>query len=75
MANTPDRDDARAALVATLLEKVAQDRYPSTTHLDLIEQLLDEAEYPAYIQFLQGRLREERFPSPSMLKRLVNLVS
>ena len=75
MANTPDRDDARAMLVETLLQKVSEDRFPSTTHLDLIEQLLTEEEYPAYVQFLQGRLRDERFPSPSMLKRLVNLVS
>jgi hypothetical protein len=75
MARKPDRDDARAALVATLMQKVAEDRFPSTTHLDLIEQLLNEEEYPAYVQFLQGRLREDRFPSPSMLKRLVDLVS
>ncbi len=75
MANTPDHDDARAALVQTLLEKVAEDRYPSTTMLNLIEQLLTEQEYPAYIQFLQGRLRDDRFPSIPMLSRLVNLVS
>ena len=37
--------------------------------------LLTEQEYPAYIQFLQGRLREDRFPSIPMLSRLVNLVS
>jgi hypothetical protein len=75
MANTPDNDDARAALVATLLQKVSEDRYPSTTMLNLIEQLLKDEEIPAYVQFLQGRLRDDRFPSIPMLDRLVKLVS
>ena len=70
-----DRDDARAALVQTLLEKVSQERYPSTTMLDLIEELLTEEEYPAYVQFLQGRLRDDRFPSIPMLKRLTYLIA
>ena len=70
-----DRDDARAALIQTLLEKVSQERYPSTTMLDLIEELLTEEEYPAYVQFLQGRLRDDRFPSIPMLKRLTNLIA
>jgi hypothetical protein len=75
MADNPDKDDARAALLETLLQKVAEDRYPSTTMLNLIEQLLTEEEYPAYVQFLQGRLRDDRFPSIPMLDRLVKLVS
>jgi hypothetical protein len=70
-----DRDDARAALVQTLLEKVSADRYPSTTMLDLIEELLTEEEYPAYVTFLQGRLRDEQFPSIPMLKRLTKLIA
>lgn len=70
-----DRDDARAALLQTLLEKVSEERYPSTTMLDLIEELLTEEEYPAYVEFLQGRLRDDRFPSIPMLKRLTNLIA
>lgn len=70
-----DRDDARAALIQTLLQKVSEERYPSTTMLDLIEELLTEEEYPAYVQFLQGRLRDDRFPSIPMLKRLTNLIA
>lgn len=70
-----DRDDARAALLRTLLEKVSEERYPSTTMLDLIEELLTEEEYPAYVQLLQGRLRDDRFPSIPMLKRLTNLIA
>jgi hypothetical protein len=70
-----DNDDARAALVATLLEKVQHDQFPSTTMLDLIETLLTEEEQPAYVMFLQDRLREEQYPSIPLLNRLTYLVA
>lgn len=69
-----DRDDARRELVATLLQKVQDDPYPSTTMLDLLEELLTPEEMPAYVVFLQERIRSERFPSMPMLKRLTALV-
>ena len=74
MADQPENDDARGALVQTLLEKVRDDPYPSSTMLDLLEELLTEEEMPSYVIFLQQRLREERFPSIPMLKRLTALV-
>jgi len=67
-------DDARAELVATLLDKVNNDQYPSTTMLDLIEELLTPEEQPAYVVFLQDRIRSERYPSIPLLKRLTALV-
>ena len=67
-------DDARAELVATLLDKVNNDQYPSTTMLDLIEELLTPEEQPAYIVFLQDRIRSERYPSIPLLKRLTALI-
>jgi hypothetical protein len=69
-----ERDDARAELVATLLEKVRVDTYPSSTMLDLIEDLLTPEETPAYVVFLQDRIRSERYPSIPLLKRLSALV-
>ena len=67
-------DDARAELVATLLEKVREDPYPSSTMLDLIEGLLTPDELPAYVVFLQDKLRADRFPSIPLLQRLTALV-
>ena len=67
-------EDARAALVTTLLEKVQDDPYPSTTMLDMLEELLTPDEIPAYVVLLQDRLREDRFPSIPMLKRLQALI-
>jgi hypothetical protein len=68
-------DDARAELVATLLQKVQEDRYPSTTMLDLIENLLRPEEEPAYVVVLQDKLRSERYPSIPMLIRLTRMVT
>ena len=67
-----EQDDARAELVATLLDKVNNDQYPSTTMLDLIEELLTPEEQPAYVVFLQDRIRSERYPSIPLLKRLTH---
>lgn len=69
-----DPEDARAALVQTLLEKVRDDTYPSATMLDLIEDLITPEETPAYIQFLQGKLRDDQYPSIPLLKRLTALI-
>jgi hypothetical protein len=70
-----DPDDARAELVVTLLQKVRDDTYPSTTMLDLVEQLLTPEEQPAYVVLLQDKIRAERFPSMPLLMRLAELVA
>jgi hypothetical protein len=68
-------DDARAELVTTLLQKVRDDAYPSTTMLDLIETLLTPEEQPTYVVLLQDKIRAERFPSIPLLNRLTRLVA
>ena len=73
MANI-DPDDARAELIATLMQKVHDDQYPSSTMLDLIEELLTPEETPTYVVFLQDRIRSEKYPSIPLLKRLTALV-
>ena len=72
---TVSSDDARAELVATLLQKVQDDAYPSTTMLDLLEKLLTPEEEPAYVVFLQDKIRSEQYPSMPLLIRLTRLVA
>jgi hypothetical protein len=72
---TVTADDARAELVTTLLQKVRDDVYPSTTMLDLIENLLTPEEQPTYVVLLQDKIRSERFPSMPLLIRLSKLVA
>ncbi|HSE09942.1 MAG TPA: hypothetical protein VLB29_14855 [Nocardioidaceae bacterium] len=65
--------DARAEMVRTLLQKVEEDPYPSSTMLDMIEEMLTLEELPAYAEALLNRVRSERFPSIPMLNRLKNI--
>lgn len=70
-----DRDsgDARAILVDLLLRKIAADRFPSNTMMDYLEELLLPDEVPAYVAVLAQKLRDDQFPSISMIRRLVDL--
>jgi hypothetical protein len=70
-----DPDLARGALMTALMEKVQDDPYPSSTMLDLIEELLTEEETPAYVLMLQDKIRRDRFPSISLIKRLTELIA
>ena len=57
------------------MEKVIEDRYPSTTMMDTIEELLTPEEVPTYIVALQDKLRDETYPSIPMINRLRNLMT
>lgn len=66
-------DETRKQLLQVLLDTVADDQYPSTTMLDLIEELLTPEEVPAYANVLLEKIRNERFPSTAMMARLRDL--
>ena len=72
-----DRDDDRgqdlhAQILEILLEKVRNDPYPSTTHLDLIEQIMRDDEADEYTRILMKRVSGETYPSLDVLRRLQN---
>lgn len=71
MAN--DRYDVRVEVLRMLMAKVAEDDYPSTTMLDMIETLLTPNEVPAYAELLMEKVRRDRFPSIPMISRLMQL--
>lgn len=75
MADTQSEraEEVRAELVKTLLEKINGDTYPSTTMLDLLEELLTDDELPEYVMFLQQRLAADRYPSIPLMDRLVQI--
>lgn len=66
-------EEARAQLVATLLEKIKNDTYPSTTMLNLLEELLHDDELPEYVMFLQERIQADQYPSIPLMDRLVQI--
>ena len=67
-------DDYRAKYLRTLIDKVQADRYPSTTHMDLIERSIPPSWLPVYLEVLLAKVAEEEHPSTSMLKRIAAAV-
>jgi len=65
--------DIRAEIVALLMDKVVNDRYPSVTMLDMIELLMSPEERDGYAQMLMDKLNSSRYPSIPMMRRLLAL--
>jgi L-alanine-DL-glutamate epimerase-like enolase superfamily enzyme len=68
-----DGADPRKRLLGVLLDKVAQDLYPSNTMLDYIEEILEPDDVAAYAAVLLEKIADETYPSVSMMRRLVDL--
>jgi hypothetical protein len=66
-------DYARVQLLRVLLEKVAEENYPSATIMDTIEELMLPQELPVYSEILLENIESSRFPSIDMINRLRNL--
>ena len=63
--------DLHTEIFELLLDKVREDTYPSTTHLDMLQSLLrDQDEVEAYTSVLMERVAEDSYPSVDHLRRL-----
>ena len=65
--------DVRREVLLVLLEKIEEDDYPSSTMMDMVEQLLGPDELGAYTEILLDKVRDVRFPSIDMLRRALEL--
>ena len=75
MASNGEEVDVRGEVVDLLIEKIASDRNPSVTMMNLVEDLLAPDDVPAYAAVLMDKVKAERFPSISMIRRLIGLIS
>lgn len=66
-------DAARLQLLRVLMDKVAEETYPSATMMDTIEEMMIPQELPVYAQLLAEHIENARFPSIDMINRLRNL--
>ena len=76
MTQSPGGDgleQIRDAVLDLLLDKVSQDRFPSSTVMDKIEAMLTPDHVAAYAAVLLSKIKDDQFPSISMINRLVNL--
>jgi hypothetical protein len=67
--------ESRAVLAGILLKRVREDRYPSATQMDLIEQVIPPQLLPRYVEFLLEKIAQENRPSISMIHRLRRVIS
>ena len=70
MASNGEEVDVRGEVVDLLIERIASDRNPSVTMMNLVEELLAPDDVPAYAAVLMDKEQAERFPSISMIRRL-----
>jgi hypothetical protein len=75
MASNGEELDVRGEVVDLLLEKIASDRNPSVTMMNMVEELLAPDDVPAYAAVLMDKVKTERFPSISMLRRVIGLTA
>ena len=75
MASDGEELDVRGEVVDLLLEKIASDRNPSVTMMNMVEELLAPDDVPAYAAVLMDKVKTERFPSYSMLRRVIGLTA
>ena len=68
-----DGDDLHGQILEMLLDKVRDDPYPSTTHLDMIESLLQDDDVDDYAEVLLDKVRLDDYPSIDQLRRLLKL--
>jgi hypothetical protein len=75
MASNSEELDVRGEVVDLLLEKIASDRNPSVTMMNMVEELLAPDDVPAYAAVLWDKVKTDRFPSISMLRRVIGLTA
>lgn len=63
-------EDVRHELLAVLLDAIENDRYPSGTMMDHVEQLLRPEEVPDYADVLLDKIRADQFPSHDLVRRV-----
>ena len=63
----------REQVLDLLLDKIREDRYPSSTMMDDVEQLLTPWRRRDYAEVLIEKVQDSRYPSRSMIQRLLRL--
>jgi hypothetical protein len=65
-----DRAECQVALARLLMSKIRTDPYPSTTQMDLLEQMIPRALASEYFDVLLEKVAADQWPSNSLLARM-----
>jgi len=66
-------EEARNAIARLLIERVRQDKYPSATHMDLIEQTMPPYLMRDYLNVLLEKVVRDTWPSIPMIHRITRI--
>ena len=70
-----NRIEAQAVLAGMLLKKVRDDKYPSSTEMSLIEEIIPPQLLPRYVDVLLEKIAQDNRPSISMIHRLQRVIN
>jgi hypothetical protein len=70
-----NRIESQAVLAGMLLKRVREDRYPSTTDMDTIEQILPPQLLERYVEVLFDKIAQDNRPSVEMIRRIRRVIS
>jgi hypothetical protein len=65
--------DVRGEILELLMDKVSNDRFPSSAMMDMIEGMMGPDEAPTYAAILMDKIRQDNYPSIPMMRRLMRL--
>jgi hypothetical protein len=70
-----DKQQAQVALARLLMNKIRTDNYPSSTQMDLLEQMIPRALASEYFEVLFEKVAVDQWPSVSLMARLSRLTA
>jgi hypothetical protein len=68
-----DRQEALIAVANFLMQRIRLDKYPSVTHMQLLESMIPRPLVREYLNILLEKVLEDSQPSIPMLRRLVRV--
>jgi hypothetical protein len=69
------RDEAQGWMVEMLMEKIRNDRYPSATHMAIIEEAIPREMIPDYLEILIEKAADDKIPSIPLLQRISRIAA
>jgi hypothetical protein len=70
-----DRQEAQVVLARLILDKIRTDKYPSSTQMDLLEDMIPRALALEYFDVLLEKVAADQWPSNSLLARMSRLTA
>ena len=69
-----NRIESAAVLSGVLLKKIRDERYPSSTQMDLLEEVIPPQLLWRYVEVLMDKIAQDNRPSSSMIRRASRLI-